>query len=110
MTIQQKIFALSIGVSLFFIIIELVRRKRLAEEYSFLWLFTGLGIVVFILWYDLLEWLTRFIGAKTPTTTLFIFGFLFMILMNLHYSVKITKLAAQVKDLAQKLALYERGE
>ena len=108
MTAQQKIFAFMIGVGLFFVIIEMVRRRRLAEEYSFLWLFIGVGIVVLVLWYDLLERLTHFIGAVTPTTTLFIFGFVFLILINLHFSVKITKLSMQVKDLAQKIAIHER--
>ncbi len=55
MTVQQKIFALIIGAGLFLVIIELVRRRKLAEEYSFLWLLTGFGIIVLILWYDLLS-------------------------------------------------------
>ncbi|MFA4829438.1 MAG: DUF2304 domain-containing protein [Thermodesulfovibrionales bacterium] len=108
MTAQQKMFALVIGAGLFLAIIEMVRRRRLAEEYSFLWLVTGAGIIVLVLWYDLLEKLTRFIGAMTPTTTLFIFGFVFLMLINLHYSVKITELTKQVKDLAQKLAIYDK--
>lgn len=108
MTTQQKFFALIIGAGLFLVIIEMVRRRKLAEEYSFLWLMTGLGIIVLVLWYDLLEWLTQFIGAVAPTTTLFIFGFVFLILINLHFSVKITKLTEQVKDLAQKLAIHEK--
>lgn len=108
MTAQQKMFALIMGAGLFLIIIEMVRRRKLAEEYSFLWLLTGTGIVVLVVWYDLLEWLTYLIGARTATTTLFIIGFVFVILINLHYSVKITRLTAQVKDLAQKLAIYEK--
>lgn len=108
MTAQQKIFALIMGVGLFLIIIEMVRRRKLAEEYSFLWLLTGIGTVVLVLWYDLLEWLTYLIGARTETTTLFIIGFVFVILINLHYSVKITKLTSQVKDLAQKIAISEK--
>ena len=110
MTVQQKIFALIIGAGLFLVIIELVRRRKLAEEYSFIWLLTGFGIIVLILWYDLLEWLTHLIGAKTPTTTLFIFGFVFLLLINLYFSIKITKLASQVKDLAQKLAISEKAD
>ena len=108
MTFQQKIFALIIGVGLFLIIIEMVRRRRLAEEYSFLWLLTGAGIIILVLWHDLLEWLTNFIGAIASTTTLFIFGFIFLILINLHYSMKITKLGRQVKDLAQRIVLDEK--
>jgi len=110
MTIQQKIFALAIGAGLFLVIIELVRRRKLAEEYSFIWLLTGFGIIVLILWYDLLEWLTYLIGAKTPTTALFIFGLVFLLLINLYLSIKITKLASQVKDLAQKIAISEKSD
>ncbi|MBI4685921.1 MAG: DUF2304 domain-containing protein [Nitrospirae bacterium] len=108
MTAQQKIAALIMGAGLFLVIIEMVRRRKLAEEYSFLWLLTGLCVIVLVLWYDLLEWLTHFIGAMTPTTTLFIFGFLFLMLINLHYSMKISRLGLQVKELAQKIAIYER--
>ena len=64
MTIQQKLFALIIGAGVFLIILEMVRRRRLAEEYSFLWLATGLGIVVLVLWYDILERLTRFYRSQ----------------------------------------------
>lgn len=110
MPVQQKVFALIIGIGLFVVIIEMVRRRKLAEEYSFLWLVTGVGIVMAVFGYDILEWITYFIGARTPTTVLFILGFIFMILINLHFSIKITKLAAQVKELAQKIAISEEAE
>lgn len=110
MTIQQKLFALLLGAGLFVLIIDLVRRRKLAEEYSFLWLCTGFGIVLLVLWYDLLRWLTYLIGAVAPTTTLFLFGFFFLLLINLHYSIKISRLTAQVKTLAQKAALNEQRE
>jgi hypothetical protein len=110
MTIHQRIFALIIGVAIFVIILEMVRRRRLEEEYSFLWLIIGLGIVVLVLWQSLLEWLTRLIGAVAPTTTIFIFGLVILVLINLHFSVKITKLGRQVKELAQQIAMFKINE
>jgi len=109
MPLQQKIFALSLGIGLLVVIIEMVRRRKLAEEYSFLWLLTGVGIVMAVFGYEILEWITYFIGARTPTTILFILGFIFMILINLHYSVKITKLTVQVKELAQMIAINKKS-
>jgi hypothetical protein len=42
---------------------------------------------------------------------LFIFGLLFLMLISLHYSIQISKLSHQVKELAQQLALLkEEGE
>ena len=105
MTLHQRIFALIIGICIFVVIIEMVRRRKLGEEYSFLWLVIGAGIVVLVLWQGLLAGLTHLIGAVAQSTTIFIFGFLVLVLINLHYSVKITKLNKQVKELAQELAL-----
>jgi hypothetical protein len=107
MTFHQRIFALVIGIGIFVAIIEMVRKRKLGEEYSFLWLIIGLGIVVLVLWQDLLEWLTHLIGAIAQTTTIFVFGLVIVILINLHYSVKITKLSRQVKELAQQIAILK---
>jgi hypothetical protein len=107
MTIHQRIFALIMGVGILVMILEMVRRRRLEEEYSFLWLIIGLGIVVLVLWQSLLEWLTRLIGAVAPTTTIFIFGLVILVMINLHFSVKITKLGRQVKELAQQIAMFK---
>jgi hypothetical protein len=107
MTLHQKIFALIVGVSIFIVILEMVRRRRLEEEYSFLWLIVGLGIVILVLWEGLLERLTNLIGATAQTTTIFIFGFVILILINLHFSIKITKLSRQVKEIAQQVAILK---
>lgn len=105
MTLQQQIFALIAGGIIFLFIIELIRRRLLREEYSWLWFLTGFVIFVLVTWYDLLRELSRLIGAKVVTTTLFLFALLFLISINIHFSIKISALANQVKDLAQELAI-----
>ena len=107
MTARQKIFALTVGVLIFITILRMVYRKKLREEYSWLWLATGLGIILLVVWYDLLVFLTEIIGAVLPTTTLFLFGLLFLVLINFHYSIKISALTDQVKTLAQELAILK---
>lgn len=107
MTLHQRIFALIIGIGIFVMILEMVRRRKLEEEYSILWLIIGLGIIVLVLWQDLLEWLTHLIGAMAQTTTIFIFGLVILVLINLHFSVKITKLSRQVKELGQQIAILK---
>ncbi|MBA3019435.1 MAG: DUF2304 domain-containing protein, partial [Desulfobacteraceae bacterium] len=46
-------------------------------------------------------------GAALPTTTLFVFGLLFLLLIALHFSVKISSLTDQVRKLAQKIAILQ---
>jgi hypothetical protein len=108
MPFRQKIFALIAGIAVFLFILEMVRRRKLREEYSWLWLLTGCSIIVLVAWYDLLVFITGFIGAVLPTTTLFLFGVMFLMLIALHYSIKISALTDQVKKLAQELAILQQ--
>jgi hypothetical protein len=107
MTTHQKIFAVIASVAVFIFIIELLRRRRLKEEYSWLWILTGGGMVLLVVWYDLLVAVSKLIGAVTPTTTLFIFAILFLLAISIHYSIIISKLTHQIKDLAQEIAILK---
>lgn len=105
MLIRQKIMAILIAVFIFGVILELVRRRRLREEYSWLWLLTGAGLIALTVRHDLLVAISRMIGAALPTSTLFFFGLIFLMLVCLQFSIRISKLTNQVKDLAQELAM-----
>lgn len=107
MPLRNQIVALVVGIGMLLLIIELVRRRRLLEEYSWLWLMTGSGILILALWFNLLKWITHLVGAVTPSSTIFLFAFLFLILISLHFSVVISRLTKRVKDLAQRYALLE---
>jgi hypothetical protein len=107
MPIRNKMVALIFGIGMLILIIDLVRRRKLREEYSWLWLMTGSGILLLTLWFDLLKWVTHVVGAITPSSTIFLFAFLFLILISLHFSVVISKLTDRNKELAQRYALLE---
>jgi hypothetical protein len=107
MLFRQKLFAIVASILIMLVVVELVRRRRLREEYSWLWLLTGGVIILLVSWYDLLVFFTHLIGAIAPTTTLFIFGLLFLMLISLHYSIQISKLSHQVKEMAQQLAILK---
>jgi hypothetical protein len=112
MTPSQRAFAVLTSLATLAVIIELVRRRKLKEEYSWLWILTTLVMVALSGWYGLVEWLTHITGAVTPTTTLFIFGLLFLLLISVHFSTVISRLTQQVRRLTQELAILqaERAE
>jgi hypothetical protein len=105
MTLKQQIFSILISLTVFMVTIDLVRKKRLREEYSLLWLATSFAMIILILRYDWLLALTTSIGAVLPTTTLFLGSILFLILLSVQFSIKISRLSDQVKDLVQENAL-----
>ncbi len=107
MDVRQKILAAVCGIGLLLVILELVRRRKLREDYAWMWLLAGVVIAVVGLNYNLLLWVTRFIGAGFTSSTLFFFGLFFLLALCLQFSVKISKLETQVKNLTQRLALQD---
>lgn len=105
MPFQQKVFFLSVTAAFLLLVLELVRRRRLRVEYASLWIGSGLALVAVIFRYEILLWLTDVSGAVVPTSTVFFLATLFLGLLALHYSVQLTTLSREVKELAQELAL-----
>jgi hypothetical protein len=105
MEMKPRFLALGISVLLVVFVVELVRRRKLREEYSWLWLSLSLAMFVLALWPGLLHFVTGLIGAVLTTSTLFFFALVFLVLINIQFSVEISSLRSQVKNLAQQLAL-----
>ena len=105
MPARQVVFFLGLTVLLLAVIVELVRRRTLRVEYSWLWIASCVTTIVLILRYDLLVGLTDLVGAVIPTSTLFFLCILYLALLCLHYSIRISRMTLQIKDLAQELAL-----
>ena len=97
--------ALSISVLLVAVVLLLVRRRALREEYTPIWLAVSAALVFVSLRLDLLRELTRAIGAWTPSSTLFFLGELFLVAICLNYAVRLSRAGTQLKNLAQELAL-----
>jgi len=105
LTLHQTAFALTTSLLMFLFILELVRRRRLREEYSWLWLLAAGAMVLLVVWFRLLMIITHLVGAVTPLNTLLLFAVLFLFAIAVHYSVIASRLTSQVKNLAQELAL-----
>ena len=105
LTLHQTAFALTTSLVIFLFILELVRRRRLREEYSWLWLLAAGAMVLLVVWFRLLMLITHLVGAVTPLNTLLLFAVLFLFAIAVHYSVIVSRLTSQVKNLAQELAL-----
>jgi hypothetical protein len=111
MTPTQRAFAIVISIITFLVVMELIRRRRLREEYALLWVLTTVGMMLLATWYGLIEWITRVIGAVTVTTTVFIFALIFLLLISVHFTTVLSRLTVQVRRLTQELAILqaERG-
>ena len=106
----MTILSVVLSMVLLLYILEMVRRRRLREEYSILWLCGGIVILVLSLKRD---WLTRIslaAGVAYPPSFLFLIGILFVILILIHFSIAISKLHEMNKRMSQEIALLKDRE
>jgi hypothetical protein len=106
--LKIQLFIGALSLILLFITFELIRKKKLREEYSLLWFFTGVVVLIFSIWpeYFLSQFITRISGLFYLSAVVLI-AFMFLLLIVLHFSVVISKLTSQNKELAQRYALME---
>lgn len=102
---RTRAIAIVGSIMLLGFVIELVRRRRMKEEYSVLWSLTALTLLVMALVPSLLNTLTSAIGAVLASSTLFFTGLIFALLMLLHFSVRISSLERNLTALVQELGL-----
>ena len=86
-------------------IIESVRRRRLREEYSILWLATATVLLLLSLVRPALDIIAHALGIAAPVNALFVVGFAFTTIILLHFSTVISRLSRENRELAQRYAL-----
>lgn len=102
------ILSVCLSVVLLLYILEMVRRRRLREEYSILWLF-GSGVILLLsIKQSWLIYLAQAVGIAYPPSFLFLIGILFIMLILIHFSITISKLYQMNKRMAQDIALLKR--
>ncbi len=103
-----KILAVVGSATVLLLVVELIRRGRLKERYSLLWLFAGGVLLVLSSSRNILEYISNRVGIYYPPSFLFLLAFLFLLLITLHFSVTISGLSEKNKRLAQELALLRQ--
>ena len=104
---RTQIFVIVSAIALLLSVLELVRRRRLREEYSWLWLLTAVGYFVMAVWPNLSGRVTQFVGSTNPVSAFAFLGLYFLVLILIQYSIQLSRLTIQNKDLAQQIAILD---
>lgn len=107
MPLIQKIFFYIVAVFLLVLILNLVRKRKLRENYSLLWIFISLVLILIVLLYP---WLVIFsnLFLANPTSMIMFCGMVALLLLVLQLCLMNSLQAMQIKNLAQKIALIEQ--
>ena len=104
---RQRATAILVAVGILLLVLELVRRRKLREEYSWLWCTTGMLLIVLAMFEGVLVEFSRWIGAASPVSTLFFGAILFLVALALQFSIRLSRLTHRNRTLAQRVSLLE---
>ena len=104
---RLQILAIVVTAGLFVLVFELVRQRRLLERYALLWLFSSAVLLALSVWRGALEELASAVGIFYAPSALFAVAFGFVLVLLLHFSLVISRLAEQSKILAQRVGLLQ---
>jgi len=102
MTDRVQIAALTASVMLLLLVLELVRRRRLAEEYSALWIFWALALMGVSLRRDLLDTAARWLGVYYPPAVLLLVVIVIVFTASLSFSVILSRHQRQIDRLIEE--------
>ena len=102
---RQIVASIVIGLLVLILIVRLIQKGRLDIAYCWLWLGVGLGMLLVVIKYNWLVALSDLIGAKLPTTTLFLLGIIAVLLMCLQFSIVTSQHRRDIRKLTQQLAI-----
>lgn len=99
--------AIIASLVLFIYIIYLVRKQRIKEEYSLLWIFSSVVFIFFSIWREGLEYFAHLIGIAYPPAALFILLLLAIFLILIEFSRIISRLTNDNIVLTQEMAILK---
>lgn len=102
-----QLIAIVGSLALLVVIIDMLRKRRLREEYSLLWLLGAAGFLVLAVFRDLLTQLSFAVGIAYPPAALFLFLIMGAYLMLLHFSLVFSRQTEKLKSLTQEVALLK---
>jgi hypothetical protein len=104
---RTEAFCLAGGIGLLMFIVELIRKRRLKEEYALLWIAAAFSVIVLSLARGVLHAVAHAIGVYYPPMVLSLIAGFFGMLLAIHFSLVISRLSGENRLLAQDVALMK---
>ena len=105
MTSTVQVVAIAVSAALLAVVIELVRRRKLTEEYSFVWILCAIALLSLSLWRDLLHVVAHWLGVFYPPAVLLLVLTVFVFVACLYFSVVVSRQRQQIERLAEEQAI-----
>jgi hypothetical protein len=105
MTSLVQAIALVVSAGLLLLVLELVRRRRLSEEYSLIWIVFAVALLVLTASRDRIDRLALWLGIYYPPALLILVLIFFVFVASLYFSVVISRQRQQIERLIEDVAI-----
>ena len=100
-----QVAAIAFSTLLLGLVLELVRRRRLTEEHSLIWVIGAIALLALSSWRNVLDVLAPVIGVHYPPALLLLALTGFVLLASLYFSVVISRQRRDIERLLEEIAL-----
>ena len=105
MTDRVQIAAIVASVALLMLVLELVRRRKLAEQFSALWIVSALALLGISYRRDLLHASAAWLGVHYPPALLLLLVILIVFTASLSFSLILSRHQRQIDRLTEETAV-----
>ena len=107
MTDLVQLVSIVVSAVLLASIVELVRRGRLTEEYSLIWIVCAVALFALSLWRNLLDVAASALGVHYPPAVLLLVLTFFVVIVSLYFSVVVSRHRKDIERLVEEIALLD---
>ena len=107
MTDPIQLVSIAVSTVLLVTVVELVRRRLLTEEYSFIWMISAFALLALSLWRNILDVTAIALGVHYPPALLLLALTLFVMIVSLYFSVVVSRHRKQIEHLVEEIAILE---
>ena len=107
MTDLVQLVSIVVSGGLLIAVVELVRRRLLTEEYSFIWIACAAALLGLSLWRNLLDFAASALGVHYPPAVLLLVLTFCVVIVSLYFSVVVSRQRKQIERLVEELALLD---
>ena len=110
MSLKIQIVVAAVIILALCLIINMIRKKALELKYTLIWLGVGIAVLILDIFPGIMEWLAALLGIQLPANMSFFFGFCFALMIIFSLTIAVSRMSIRISELAQEVALYEKGE
>lgn len=105
MNFKVQVIAIAASVAVMGFVFQLIRKRKVREEYAILWFLASLALILVSVWRGSLDVAARILGVAYPPSVLLLAAIGLGFAAAIHFSISLSRLAEQNIRLAQEMAL-----